>query len=89
MLNFTAIIKGIDTIFKNFIFIPALLILYLKFSPRKPWSRRTRNLYWLCIALIFVYVIRIFCEGFIFTPVNYSRFTDSGFFPLIKALFYS
>ena len=72
MLNFTAMIQGIDTIFTNFIFIPALLILYL-----------------LCIALISVYVIRIFCAGFIFTPVNYSRFADSGFFPLIKALFYS
>lgn len=31
MLNFTAMIQGIDTIFTNFIFIPALLILYLKF----------------------------------------------------------
>ena len=30
MLNFTAMIQGIDTIFTNFIFIPALLILYLK-----------------------------------------------------------
>lgn len=81
MLNFTAMIQGIDTIFTNLIFIPALLILYLKFRPRKPWSRRTRNLYRLCIALISVYVIRIFCAGFIFTPVNYSRFADSGFFP--------
>lgn len=89
MLNFTAIIQGIDTIFTNFIFIPALLILYLKFRPRKPWSKRTRNLYRLCIALISVYVIRIFCAGLIFTPINYSRFADSGFFPLIKALFYS
>lgn len=84
MLNFTAMIQGIDTIFTNFIFIPALLILYLKFRPRKPWNKRTRNLYRLCIALISVYVIRIFCAGFIFTPVNYSRFADSGFFPLIK-----
>ena len=89
MLNFTAMIQGIDTIFTNFIFIPALLILYLKFRPRKPWNKRTRNLYRLCIALISVYVIRIFCAGFIFSPVNYSRFADSGFFPLIKALFYS
>lgn len=89
MLNFTAMIQGIDTIFTNFIFIPALLILYLKFRPRMPWSKRTRNLYRLCIALISVYVIRIFCAGFIFTPVNYPRFADSGFFPLIKALFYS
>ena len=54
MLNFTAMIQGIDTIFTNFIFIPALLILYLKFRPRKPWNKRTRNLYRLCIALISV-----------------------------------
>ena len=30
MLNFTAMIQGIDTIFTNLIFIPALLILYLE-----------------------------------------------------------
>ena len=89
MLNFTAMIQGIDTIFTNLIFIPALLILYLTFCPRRPWSKRTRNLYLPCIALISVYIIRIFCAGFIFTPVNYPRFADSGFFPLIKALFYS
>ena len=29
-----------------------------------------------------------FCEKFIFTPVNYPRFTDSGLFPLIRAIFY-
>ena len=28
------------------------------------------------------------CEKFIFTPVNYPRFTDSGLFPLIRAIFY-
>ena len=31
---------------------------------------------------------QIFCEKFIFTPVNYPRFTDSGLFPLIRAIFY-
>ena len=89
MLNFTAMIQGIDTIFTNFIFIPALLILYLKFRPRKPWNKRTRNLYRLCIALISVYVIRIFCAGFIFTPVNYSRFADSVSFRLSRHCSYS
>ena len=79
MLNFTAMIQGIDTIFTNFIFIPALLILYLKFRPRKPWNKRTRNLYRLCIALISVYVIRIFCAGFIFTPVNHVLQTAVSF----------
>ena len=66
-------------IFELLFFIPALLILYLKFRPRKPWNKRTRNLYRLCIALISVYVIRIFCAGFIFTPVNYSRFCRQRF----------
>ena len=33
-------------------------------------------------------LLRIFCEKFIFTPVNYPRFTDSGLFPLIRAIFY-
>lgn len=36
MLNFTAMIQGIDTIFTNLIFIPALLILYLKFRRESP-----------------------------------------------------
>ena len=89
MLNFTAMIQGIDTIFTNLIFIPALLILYLKFRPEKALEQTHQKSVSAMMALISVYVIRIFCAGFIFTPVNYSRFADSGFFPLIKALFYS
>ena len=38
--------------------------------------------------LISLFLLRIFCEKFIFTPVNYPRFTDSGLFPLIRAIFY-
>ena len=55
---------------------------------RKPWTRRRRNTYLLCLVLISLFLLRIFCEKFIFTPVNYPRFTDSGLFPLIRAIFY-
>lgn len=54
----------------------------------KPWTRRRRNTYLLCLVLISLFLLRIFCEKFIFTPVNYPRFTDSGLFPLIRAIFY-
>lgn len=60
----------------------------VKFRPKKPWTRRRRNTYLLCLVLISLFLLRIFCEKFIFTPVNYPRFTDSGLFPLIRAIFY-
>ena len=59
-----------------------------EFRPKKPWTRRRRNTYLLCLVLISLFLLRIFCEKFIFTPVNYPRFTDSGLFPLIRAIFY-
>ena len=77
-MNLILILQGMDMIFTRLIFLPALIILYFKFRPRRPWTIRTRRLYYLCLILV----------GFIFTPVNYPRFTDSGLFPLIKALFY-
>lgn len=63
-------------------------VLYVKFRPKKPWTRRRKNTYLLCLVLISLFLLRIFCEKFIFTPVNYPRFTDSGLFPLIRAIFY-
>lgn len=78
----------IDQVFTNLIFIPMIFVLYVKFRPKKPWTRRRRNTYLLCLVLISLFLLRIFCEKFIFTPVNYPRFTDSGLFPLIRAIFY-
>ena len=75
-------------VFTNMIFIPMIFVLYVKFRPKKPWTRRRRNTYLLCLVLISLFLLRIFCEKFIFTPVNYPRFTDSGLFPLIRAIFY-
>ena len=75
-------------VFTNLIFIPMIFVLYVKFRPKKPWTRRRRNTYLLCLVLISLFLLRIFCEKFIFTPVNYPRFTDSGLFPLIRAIFY-
>lgn len=89
MFNLTTAIQFIDRVFTNFIFIPMLFVLYLKFRPKKPWSRKIRDAYLLCLVLIILYLMRIFCAKFIFTPVNYPRFTDSGLFPLIRTIFYS
>lgn len=87
-MNLILILQGMDMIFTRLIFLPALITLYFKFRPRRPWTIRTRRLYYLCLILVGLYLLRSFCAGFIFTPVNYPRFTDSGLFPLIKALFY-
>ena len=94
-LHFQALIRtgyvkkgGTDQVFTNLIFIPMIFVLYVKFRPKKPWTRRRRNTYLLCLVLISLFLLRIFCEKFIFTPVNYPRFTDSGLFPLIRAIFY-
>ena len=84
-MNLILILQGMDMIFTRLIFLPALIILYFKFRPR---TIRTRRLYYLSLILVGLYLLRLFCAGFIFTPVNYPRFTDSGLFPLIKALFY-
>ena len=88
MLNVISIIQYIDQVFTNLIFITMIFVLYVKFRPKKPWTRRSRNTYLLCLVLIGLFLLRIFCEKFIFTPVNYPRFTDSGLFPLIRAIFY-
>ncbi|RHK94291.1 hypothetical protein [Blautia obeum] len=88
MLNVISIIQYIDQVFTNLIFIPMIFVLYVKFRPKKPWTRRRKNTYLLCLVLISLFLLRIFCEKFIFTPVNYPRFTDSGLFPLIRAIFY-
>lgn len=54
----------------------------------KAMDQKRRNTYLLCLVLISLFLLRIFCEKFIFTPVNYPRFTDSDLFPLIRAIFY-
>lgn len=81
------IICWIDRAFTTLIFLPMLYILYRKFRPTKPWTPRTMRLYLVCKVLVILFLVRIFCAGFIFTPVNYERFTNSGLFPLIKAIF--
>ena len=83
----TAIV-WIDKAFTTLIFLPMVYILYRKFRPTKTWTPRSLRLYLVCKVLVILFLVRIFCAGFIFTPVNYRRFTDSGLFPLIKAIFY-
>lgn len=88
MKNLTAIIQLIDQIFTSFIFMPMFFILYCRFFPYKEKGKSTHILYRVCIILVILFLIRYFCDKFIFTAVNYPRFTDSGLFPLIQAIFY-
>ena len=48
-MNLILILQGMDMIFTRLIFLPALIILYFKFRPRRPWTIRTRRLYYLCL----------------------------------------
>lgn len=88
MRNLTAVIQWIDQIFTSFIFIPILFTLYCRFFPAKEKEKRTHILYHVCIILVILFLLRYFCDKFIFTAGNYTRFTDSGMFPLIQAVFY-
>ena len=40
-MNLILILQGMDMIFTRLIFLPALIILYFKFRPRRPWTIRT------------------------------------------------
>ncbi len=88
MRNLTTIIQFIDQTFTSLIFIPMCFILYCRFFPYKERGRRTRIFYRVCIILVILFLLRYFCDKFIFTAFNYPRFTDSGLFPLIQAVFY-
>lgn len=82
------IIQLIDQIFTTLIFIPVIIILVKKFNVFKKWGKPMLVIYRISIVLVILFLIRLFCQQFIFTSVNYHRFTDSGAFPLIEALFY-
>lgn len=88
MLNIVSVIQLIDQVFTNLIFIPMIFVLYVKFRTNRSWTKQLRNCYRLCLVLIILFLLRIFCAKFIFTPVNYPYFADSGMFPLIQAIFY-
>lgn len=60
-MNLILILQGMDMIFTRLIFLPALIILYFKFRPRRPWTIRTRRLYYLCLIL----VAYIYCGYFV------------------------
>lgn len=83
------IVKQIDQTFQTLIFLPVLFLLLYHFRVFKKERPRIRSIHKLCLVLILIFLVRCFLAQFIFTPVNYNRFTDEGYFPLIKALFYS
>lgn len=87
-MNAVTILQMIDHIFTSFIFIPILFILYSRFTSYKKRGRKFRSVYRICLIMSGIFFIRCFCAQFIFTEINYGRFADSGFFPLVKAIFY-
>ena len=84
----TLIIQTIDKGFTILIFIPMVYILYCRFTSLHKKKRQALTIYRICLILIALFLLRYFCNKFIFTAVNYQRFTDSGLFPLIKTIFY-
>jgi hypothetical protein len=82
------IIQTIDLVFTKMIFVPTIIILIKNFKSYKKWDKRALLLYRICIIYVIAFIIRYICQKFIFTPVNYPRFTESGLFPLIETLFY-
>lgn len=83
------IIQQIDLFFRTAIVIPLLFILLYHFHVFKNNRRIIRILHKICYILILIFLVRCFLAQFIFTPVNYNRFADKDYFPLIKAIFYS
>lgn len=83
------IIQEIDHIFQSAIVLPLLFVLLYHFRVFKKDHPTIRSLHKLCVVLIVLFLIRCFLAQFIFTPVNYERFTDKGYFPLAEAIFYS
>ena len=82
------VIQFIDEIFTTLIFIPCIIILIKIVFRYKKWGKWMLILYRICVILVVLFFIRLFFQQFIFTEVNQHRFVDSGFFPLIEALFY-
>lgn len=82
------ILQWLDILFTTLIFIPMIFVLYCHFSSFHKKNRKTANLYRLCLILSVLFVLRYFCDKFIFTDINYHRFTDSGLLPLIRTVFY-
>ncbi|WP_070088841.1 hypothetical protein [Merdimonas faecis] len=83
------IIQQIDQFFLTFIAIPLVFVLLCHFRVFHRERPRIHQVYKLCVVLILIFLIRCFLTQFVFTPVNYPRFVDSRYFPLIEALFYS
>lgn len=85
----TAIIQQIDLLFREMIVIPMIFVLLYHFHILKKERPIIRRLHKLCVLFIVIFLIRCFLGQFVFTPVNYHRFTDKGYFPLVEAIFYS
>ena len=84
----TTMIQWMDTGFQRLIFIPVIFLLLYSFKLLKRENPRIRLCRKICSVLVAVFLIRCFLEHFIFTPVNYDRFVNQGYFPLVRALFY-
>lgn len=83
------IIQAIDHFFQIAIVIPLVFVLLYHFHIYKKEQPKIRSLHKLCVILIVIFLIRCFLAQFIFTPVNYDRFVNKGYFPLVESIFYS
>ncbi len=88
MTTLSRIIYIIDVCFSSLIFIPAIFVLYYNFTSLHKKGKNVFRVYLVCLVMIGLFIIKIFCSKFIFTDINYPNFVDSGLFWLIKVLFY-
>ena len=87
-MNAATILQTIDQIFTTVIFIPMAFLLYCKFTGFHRKSEKTRKIYRLCMILAVLFLLRYFCDKFIYTEVNYGKLSGDHMSPLIKAIFY-
>ncbi len=87
-MNAATILQTIDQIFTTIIFIPMAFLLYCKFTGFHRKSENARKIYQLCMILTALFLLRYFCDKFIYTEVNYEKLSGDHMSPLIKAIFY-
>lgn len=88
MMNPTVIIQTIDHVFTTLIFIPVIFILYCRFTSFHKRNSKATNIYRLCMVLVALFLLRYFCDKFIYTETNWDKLAGSNMSPLIKSIFY-
>ncbi|BDF35853.1 hypothetical protein CE91St62_39150 [Lachnospiraceae bacterium] len=85
----TTIIQTIVHVFELVIGIPMLFLLLTALGVFKKENQKVQRLAISCKILVAIFLCYCFMKHFVFTPVNYPRFSDKWYLPLIRSLFYT